>query len=216
MLRRVNFLQGSKMFQAEVPDRLVGVRAGSVVVLNNAERDLAFESASAAVDPDRVDNWAHVVDFAQAPHRIAVYQQNLEPRFYVAVWRLSDGYLQTFVDAPTPGLDALRSVTEAITVVDAKTSAPKIALKAPLRRGDVREFDERERISFTSVGAGLPTSLEFRENPGSRDHARVVDALAGNSVEVWAVRSGVRVSAFGPAGQLEQLVDEHAKAVNSI
>lgn len=45
---------------------------------------------------------------------------------------------------------------------------------------------------------------------------RVVDSLAGNSVEVWAVRSGVRVSAFGPPGELEQLVDEHAKAVNSI
>ena len=199
---RTSFLTPSAQIELDVPDHLVPEpESVSTVTLGSAARSLTYLPAGWNADPGRSGNLAPVGALDQDGLTVTLCRQREDPRFYVAVWRLQRGFLTTFMDEPTSDVAALEYVVRRIHVAEAAShAAVEIALEVPLQRGDAKEVEQRDRLSFPAQARseGRSEVLVLREELADTAPRRAtVRSIGPGTSEASATAVGIRVASIG-------------------
>lgn len=211
---RVNFLSEPASHDVDVPDSvdpLPDLR--SVLAIDGGARSIIFEPFSRRQDPAETTFFTRRLETQGADGRdVVVYRANSSPAYAAAFWRLSKGFLYTFLqDQTSCGSDlddGMRTVAASIAVDENPNGLPSIELRRPLTPGDIRDPGQRDVVTFRAAnGDGWP-DIQLQRLPGwgrvvrgPQESAGFVEATAGAS------RASIRVTAVGPADQAAGLQD---------
>jgi hypothetical protein len=210
---QVSFLQAKGDYSAELPDPFdPRGEAHSVVVAFDGARSLTWVPDH-HVPADLMGEFVHRYDVAESGVTVSLYDRQGTPPTFAALWRLPDGLLATFMDEPTPYIEALETVVRKLTVASRQGSVPRVNLNGNLKRGDTRDIPYRDALQFFPRDGGVQgfPVVRFREEPKPpKEPQRGVTTDGRADYAFQRLPLGVHVEASGPVGtaaELEQLVD---------
>jgi hypothetical protein len=218
MLARVNFLSEAQTYDVRLPDGVDPLpELHSVVKVDGGAREVVFEPSYRRKDPALDGNLSHLGNVAKGAWMVELYQFTGTPTYVAAFWRLSRGFLYTFLqDQSECGGDPAAGITivlDNMAVAENAELLPTIAIAGSLGVGDPREPEQRDIMSFhPQPGAASRLDVQLhRLPPGGR--GRNGPATAGIAAQVWArTKLGIEVAAFGPAAVATQLA-AHANSI---
>lgn len=215
----VSFLQASGDYSAELPEHFHGrAQAHSVVVAFEGARSLTWVP-NHHVSSDLMTEFAHRYDVANNGVTVSLYERQGAPPTFAALWRMSDGLLGTFMDEPTPYVEALETVVRKLKVAPRPGAVPRVHLTGELKRADTRDAPYRDALQFFPSDGGVQgfPVVRFREEPKPpKEPQRGVTTDGSADYAFQKLPLGLHVEASGPAGtapQLEEMVDAIASSV---
>jgi hypothetical protein len=219
MKAHANFISESSSLAITLPDSvdpqptLVGV-----VALDGGFRSIVFQPFSRRPDPRATSGLLHGFDVVYDARTVSVFATQEDPSSLVGFWKLSNGYLSTFIqDQMGCGDDpaaAIRTVIENIEVQETKFGLPSISFRPPLTHGDIRDPRQREAIVFVPQSTpGWPDVSLERLPTWSMGRRRTQEMQGTVHASSSSSTTNIDVQVVGPAEHSSALAG-HADAVS--
>lgn len=198
----VKFLSETGAFNVEPPGGSESVfELGSVVGIDGGTRLMTYEMLGQRTDPANDARLSHRFDIGS---KIQVFEVLDSPRALIAFWRLPQGWLSTFIqddvgcgsNLPT----GIETIAEHIDVSTGPAGLPTVGLRGPLTRGDSREDDERDTITFIP-GDGSAPQLRLQRLPTWSRAGESVERIGHNTRVTVRHSLGIAASCVVPENE---------------
>lgn len=152
------FLGTGRTFEIELPPELSSDDGRMTAWKYQGNRSIVYVSA-ASFSPFEAPDFRPLVDLQKDDVKVAIVERDAPPTLLVAVWQLSDYYLQTFVDGEIADLDSMLRVVEAISITHGP-NGPTVSYQAPLAPADDPDLYMRDNVTFGPANDASTSLLE--------------------------------------------------------
>lgn len=238
----LGFLGASDRYNCRLPASVNAANAQYRSIVNyEGPREIIYVNSNEAADPSTDPTKTFQYNATAGGITVSVFRETEPPPALLAYWRMSGGYLMTWMeesqpDEPAPGRAGLDTVIANLSA-SLGGGLPRIQPQGPVLGGDLRDPNQRDVTSFfPSSTAEYPTAwpaVRFShgsgvsESPPTVDDGEVIediqreDATPGlDAIEVSVTTAyGVGVALQGPPDQasaLESLAVEVAQSLKPL